>query len=139
MHSDTLPCSKQDGVMRTAEVLIADDDPASLAALEKAFRIQGYETIACTDGREAWAAINKNPYVSLVVLNWMLPQMDGHEICRRLRKQRPEVVSVLMVGGAFLREAWSAMGLESRYVLAKPLPKTGVERMIGRIAQDALG
>lgn len=118
-------------------VLIADDDPSCLAALEKAFRIQGFRVIGCSDGRQAWAAVLKHPYISLAVLNWMLPDLDGYEICRRLKRHRPAIVPVLMVGQSFLRDAWTQMDLQARYVLAKPFPKTGIDHAISRIAQAA--
>lgn len=123
--------------LQAAEVLIADDDPSCLAALERAFRVQGLRVISCRDGRDAWAAICGNPCISLVVLNWMLPHLDGHEICRLLRKHRPAVVSVLMIGQGFLADAWPALDLQTRYVLTKPFPKSGLDRTIARIVTDA--
>jgi DNA-binding response OmpR family regulator len=137
MELERLQGSSGAAGLQTAEVLIADDDPSCLAALERAFRIQGLRTISCRDGRDAWAAIRGNPYISLVVLNWMLPQLDGHSICRLLRKHRPAVASVLMVGQSFLREAWTALDLQTRYVLTKPFPKSGLDRTVASIVLDA--
>ena len=117
--------------------LIADDDPSCLAALEKAFRIQDFRAIGCSDGRQAWAEILKHPYISLVVMNWMLPNLDGHEICRRLKRHRPAIIPVLMVGRSFLRSAWPLMDLQARYVLTKPFPKPGIDHTIGKIANAA--
>lgn len=119
-------------------VLIADDDPSCLAALERAFRIQGFCPIGCSDGREAWAVLVKHPYISMAVLNWMLPNLDGHEICRRLKRYKPAIVSVLMVGEGFLSDAWTQMDLQARHILTKPFPETGIDQTISRIARKVV-
>ena len=68
----------------------------------------------------------------------MLPNLDGHEICRRLKRHRPTTVSVLMVGQSFLKSAWHRMDLQARYILPKPFPKTGIDHAISKIATAAL-
>jgi DNA-binding response OmpR family regulator len=69
-------------------VLIVDDEPNIVLSLEFLLRQQGYEVSVARDGEEALAAAEKwRP--DLVVLDVMLPGLDGFEVCRRLR-ERPE-------------------------------------------------
>src|SRR5437870_5365711 len=66
------------------KVLIAEDDTASRRILAATLNKLGHEVIAAADGREAWATFQSEP-VHLVISDWMMPQMDGLELCRRMR------------------------------------------------------
>ncbi len=66
------------------QVLIVDDEPAVVTALERALRIDGYETSVARDGQQALATLAaERPDV--VVLDVTMPKLDGLEVCRRLR------------------------------------------------------
>jgi len=67
-------------------VLIVDDEPNIVLSLEFLLRQQGYEVTVARDGEEALAAAAaQRP--DLVVLDVMLPGLDGFEVCRRLRER----------------------------------------------------
>lgn len=66
------------------KILIADDDRISLLLLQRILEKEGYEVIAASDGEEAWEKYQKTR-VSMALLDWMMPKMDGVEICRRIR------------------------------------------------------
>src|SRR5262249_16832628 len=66
-----------------ATVLLVDDDPAILRLLEVNFRLEGFETLTASRGPDAIAQAAKLPDV--IVLDLMLPEIDGHEVYRRLR------------------------------------------------------
>src|SRR5436853_7636440 len=65
-------------------ILIADDNPMNLEILQTRLAIHGYEIVTAADGAEALAmASEKQP--DLILLDVMMPRMDGIEVCRRLR------------------------------------------------------
>ncbi len=66
-------------------VLAADDDPVSLRCLEGLLANWGYDPIAVGDGAEALARLESEHPPRLVVLDWMMPGLDGPDVCRRLR------------------------------------------------------
>lgn len=68
-------------------ILVAEDDPISRRILEKNLKSWGYETLLANDGRGAWEAIQR-PDVRLALLDWMMPEADGPEICRRIREAK---------------------------------------------------
>ena len=68
------------------EILIADDDGVSLLKLEKFLVDMDYTVIACKDGLEAWEAIQSENAPKLMILDWMMPGINGVEICRKVRK-----------------------------------------------------
>ena len=65
-------------------VLLAEDDPAIAQPLSRALEREGYEVVAVTDGSAALEA-TASERVDLLVLDLGLPEMDGLEVCRRLR------------------------------------------------------
>ncbi len=66
-------------------ILIADDDPVSCRLLDRLLQKWGYEVIAAHSGTEAWEALQAEDAPRLALLDWMMPGMDGVEICRRVR------------------------------------------------------
>jgi two-component system response regulator MprA len=65
-------------------ILVVDDEQAVREALERALRLDGYEVDLAADGIEALALISKRP-PDAVILDLMMPQIDGLEVCRRMR------------------------------------------------------
>ena len=78
-------------------VLIADDDVDIVRFVALNLRLEGFEVVVATDGQEALdKALDVGP--SLIVLDTMMPRMDGYEVCSRLRDQRPEAqIPVIML------------------------------------------
>jgi two-component system response regulator MprA len=68
-----------------ARVLIVDDEPAVRAALERALRLEGYDTALAADGREALDRVADARH-DAIVLDVAMPRLDGLEVCRRLRE-----------------------------------------------------
>ncbi len=66
-------------------VLIAEDDPVSRRALERALQRWGHEVVVTCDGQAAWNALEAADAPPLAILDWMMPKIDGLEVCRRLR------------------------------------------------------
>ncbi len=67
-------------------ILIAEDDPVSRRVLEATISKFGYDVVVTADGTEAWAVLQGGEAPSLVILDWMMPGLDGVEICRRVRE-----------------------------------------------------
>src|SRR5690242_18446238 len=68
------------------KILIAEDDEASRSILAATLKKLGHEVIAATNGREAWTRFQTDP-VHLVISDWMMPDMDGLALCRRIRNE----------------------------------------------------
>jgi two-component system, OmpR family, response regulator MprA len=65
-------------------ILVVDDEPAVREAIERALRLEGYEVALAADGHEALARIDQRP-PDAVVLDLLMPRVDGLELCRRMR------------------------------------------------------
>lgn len=72
------------------KVLIAEDDVVSRRMLQIFLSRWGYQVVVATDGAEAWQVLEGGDPPRLAIVDWMMPAMDGIEICRRVREaQRP--------------------------------------------------
>jgi phosphoserine phosphatase RsbU/P len=67
------------------KVLIAEDDTVSRRLLETMLTRWGYEVVVTCDGAAAWEALQSQDAPALAILDWMMPGMDGIEVCRRVR------------------------------------------------------
>jgi len=65
-------------------ILIIEDDPAILKLLQRGLAYEGYQVYIATDGRSG-LNLARDRHPDLIILDWMLPGMDGLEVCRRLR------------------------------------------------------
>jgi DNA-binding response OmpR family regulator len=67
-------------------VLIAEDDATARRVLEALLARWGHEVVAVEDGEAAWEALRAEDAPRLAILDWMMPKVDGVEVCRRVRR-----------------------------------------------------
>ena len=73
------------------KILVAEDDPVSRRLLEVTLSKWGYEVVTCADGHAAWDVLQAPDAPQLVILDWMMPHMDGLQVCKNVRNpdERP--------------------------------------------------
>jgi len=69
-------------------VLVADDEITTRRLLERSLEAWGYEVVSVADGSAAWEALQAENAPRLAVLDWMMPGLDGVELCARLRDRQ---------------------------------------------------
>jgi CheY-like chemotaxis protein len=82
--------------------LVAEDDPIARHVLEVMLGKWGHTVCACTDGVEAWEILQEQDAPWLVILDWMMPHMDGIQVCQKLRempRSQPAYVILLTARG----------------------------------------
>ncbi|MBW3635736.1 MAG: response regulator [Armatimonadetes bacterium] len=84
------------------KILIAEDDTTSRLLLGASLKQLGHEVTATSNGREAWDALQRE-YFPILISDWMMPDMDGLELCRHVRAAPPEpyvyIILLTMMGG----------------------------------------
>ena len=68
------------------KILIAEDDITSRILLEHTLNKWGFEIISTTNGREALDILEADDPPRLAILDWMMPEIDGQEVCRKVRE-----------------------------------------------------
>ncbi len=76
-------------------VLLAEDDPVSRRIMAHLLQRNGYEVLIAEDGSEALGLIG--PDVEVALIDWMMPGVDGVEVCRRLKQASADTAYVIMV------------------------------------------
>jgi len=87
--------------VRERTILVAEDDPVMRRILQKRLGDWGYEVILAENGEKAWDVLEhaEDP-PAIVILDWLMPGMDGIEICRRIRaKQLKSYQYILLISG----------------------------------------
>ncbi len=72
------------------KILIADDDAPSNFILHSLLTSWGYDVRSVNDGNAAWTVLCEPEHPQLLLLDWMMPGIEGPEIVRRLRQRAPE-------------------------------------------------
>ncbi len=94
------------------KILIAEDERVSRRLLESRLKKWGYEVTAAEDGKEAWELFQKEHF-PMVISDWMMPEMDGLELLRRIRSiDRPGYVYTILLTARTEKEDILA-GMES--------------------------
>ena len=73
--------------MEKKKILIADDEERIVKLVSDFLNAAGYETVSAADGREALEVFSTNPDIKLAVIDIMMPEIDGWEVTREIRKQ----------------------------------------------------
>ena len=71
------------------QVLIAEDDVVTGEILARTLQRWGYSTTVVSDGEQAWNRLRVVTDPTLAILDWMMPEMDGPDVCRRVRQELP--------------------------------------------------
>jgi phosphoserine phosphatase RsbU/P len=78
-------------------VLIAEDDRISRRFLEHSLTASGYDVVATANGDEAWSALEAPDAPRLAVLDWVMPGLQGPEICRRIRERTEPIPTYVIL------------------------------------------
>jgi DNA-binding response OmpR family regulator len=111
-------------------VLVVDDDDDIVETLSLLLDWRGYRTVSASNGQQALEALETDPTIDLVLLDLMMPDVDGVEF-RRRQLASPEIAGVpviLLSGGGDAREA--AITLHAAGYLVKPV---GIDQLLAAV------
>ena len=113
-------------------IMIVDDDPHTLEILRRWLHREGYVTVSAEDGPSCLKALEGEP-VEVIVLDVMMPGMDGLEVCERLRQNEVwrEIPVVLLTAKDDMETRSRGMALGVSEYLTKPVNK---QELFARLA-----
>lgn len=100
-------------------ILIVEDELDLANALARGLRQQGYAVDIAVSGEQGWERGEVNEY-DLVILDLNLPEMDGLEVCRRLRASKPELLILMLTARSRLEDKVTGLDLGADDYLVKP-------------------
>lgn len=121
-------------------ILIAEDDPIARELLVDCLNNWGYEVTVTTSGADAWEVLREAKAPKLAIVDWMMPGMNGIEVIQRLRVERPEPYTyvLLLTSRTQKQDVLAGLRAGADDYLAKPfdLPELEARLHVGRRVLD---
>ena len=114
---------------QATSVLLADDDARLRQFLELELSEEGYAVRSCADGIGALTTIRQEP-PDLLVLDWMLPDLSGVEVCQRLRSTGMQLPVLMLTGRDAVKDRVEALDAGADDYLVKPF---SIEELLARL------
>ncbi|MDQ2686902.1 MAG: SpoIIE family protein phosphatase, partial [Armatimonadota bacterium] len=104
------------------KILIAEDDPIPRRLLEASLVMWDYEVVIAKDGDEAWEILQSKDSPTLAIFDWLMPGLDGLELCRRIRARTdsPYVYVILLTSRGSKEDVVAGMEAGADDYLTKP-------------------
>lgn len=125
--------------MNLSRILVVEDEPINLEALVEVLSDEGYEVHSAVNGGEAWAKISAGPDLfDVVLLDRLMPDMDGIEILRRMKAQPALVHTPVIMETSMANDAAVAEGLQAGayYYLTKPFAADTLVAIVAAAIRD---
>jgi len=101
------------------DILIIEDDISILRGLKDNLTFEGYEVHTSTDGLEGFNIAQEKP-VDLLLLDIMLPGLNGYEICRRLKKEKPDLPIIMITARGTEMDTVAGLDIGADDYISKP-------------------
>jgi two-component system cell cycle response regulator len=119
------PIRRTRGIARVMKIVIAEDDAVSRLVLRRALEDLNFEVVAFADGAEAWEYLRTNE-ARVVITDWMMPGLDGLDLCRRIRVRGalgPYVYLILLTSRSSREDRLKSLQAGADDILSKPLDR----------------
>jgi DNA-binding response OmpR family regulator len=111
-------------------ILIVEDDPTMLRGLKDNFEFKGYRVVTAADGEDGLnAALNEKP--DLIILDIMLPKINGYEVCRLIRKEELEMPIIMLTAKGEESDIVLGLNLGADDYVTKPF---SIKELLARAA-----
>lgn len=118
------------GRVNQARVLVVEDEENVSFVIVAALGLAGFEAVAVSDGRDAIRVVEQGPPPDLIVLDVMLPDLDGFEVCRRLQLVQPKLPVVFLTARDEVGDRIRGLTIGGDDYLPKPF---SVEELVARV------
>jgi CheY-like chemotaxis protein len=117
-------------------LMVVDDNPDICNVLQIILESDGYRVITASDGLDAWEKLQQNERPSLILLDWMMPRMDGESFMKTFRTSPLSNIPVIIMSGQ--KEATNrGKELQGNVCLVKPVELDELLAAVRRFANTA--
>src|SRR5688572_17569032 len=111
-------------------VLVVDDERAVRESLRRALELEGYDVELAADGREALGRLEAGPDPDAVILDVLMPEVDGLEVCEELRRSGSRLPVLMLTARAEVSDRVSGLDAGADDYLAKPF---ALQELLARV------
>lgn len=104
-------------------IVVAEDDIVSRAVITAMLRTGGYEPIVTENGCDAMTAMRLQPGACMAIVDWMMPEMDGAEVCRRVRASGKPAHIIMLTARGRKEDTVEGLDLGADDYLVKPVDR----------------
>ncbi|BCG63829.1 MAG: hypothetical protein methR_P1562 [Methyloprofundus sp.] len=126
--------------VKKPSILLVDDESYNLMILEECFQEHDYDLTTAEDGQQAWALLQANPHdFDVVLLDWMMPQMDGLEVLKRIKAHTDlqHIYVIMQTARAGKGEVRQGMDAGAYYYLTKPYKEEDIQSIVETAVHDS--
>ena len=116
--------------MSPMKILVVDDERAVRDSLRRALELQGYDVALAADGAEALAQLESNGQVDAVLLDVLMPGLDGLEVCRRIRRSGKEIPVLMLTARDAVGDRVAGLDAGADDYVVKPF---ALEELLARV------
>lgn len=122
----------QDGMLHGKKVLLVDDDERNLYSLSTMLETEGLEVVQASSGKQALALLAKDSGIALLLLDIMMPEMDGFEVLTRIRRDPNicEIPVIALTAKAMVGDKQACLDAGANDYLAKPVDMKALLNML---------
>lgn len=120
---------------KAKRILLVDDHKNMRMLVNELLSGAGYRVLQAKDGKEAMGLIEIGP-IDLVITDLKMPEMDGIELTRAIRRIRPDLPIIVYSAYRFIDTAPAALKAGANEYLAKPFLRTKIEQTVGRLLKE---
>jgi two-component system cell cycle response regulator DivK len=114
-------------------ILIIDDDSRNIFALRAVLKSMGYICISTTDPHEGLSMLDKDDSIGIILLDMMMPEMDGYELLARIREGKYKAMPVIAVTAqAMLGDEEKCLAAGANDYLSKPVDVDALSEYLQR-------
>ena len=120
---------------KTKQILLVDDDKNTRILLTEFLSTMGYRVLEAKDGKEAMGLVEFGP-IDLVMTDLRMPEMDGIQLTRAIRRIRPDLPIVVYSAYRFIDTAPAALKAGANEYLAKPFLQNKIKQIVERLLKE---
>ncbi len=120
---------------KAKRILLVDDHKNARILLNELLSGVGYRVLEAKDGKEAMGLVEIEP-IDLVITDLKMPEMDGIELTRAIRRMRPDLPIIVYSAYRFIDTAPVALRAGANEYLAKPFLQTKMEQAVERLLKE---
>ena len=122
-------------IMKTVKVLIVEDDKDMADSCKRLFKRSGIRTAVAYTGLQALDVIENGSKIDIVLTDLKMPEMDGIELLKRIKKFKPSIEVIVMTGYGTIHNAVSAIKLGASDYITKPFNKDELINAVNKIVE----